>query len=112
MLIPRGDAKCNKRLNFIRLDIGARAKCRVERFHNIACRSAFNPVPDGLAVTAPGNQPVFSEKGQMLGYRRVSNSQKFGKLTNRLFSFHQLAQDQQPVTVRHRLEKFASLIGS
>lgn len=64
------------------LRMGAHTKGCVEHFHDVARRSAFDPVPDRLAVTTPRDEPVFSQKRQMLRYRRIPNAQEFGKLAN------------------------------
>lgn len=60
---------------------------------------AFDTVPDGLRIPASGYQTVPAQKRQMLGYRRIANAEEFGKLTDRLLTVDQPAQDQQPVSV-------------
>lgn len=46
--------------------VGMYTKSRVEHFHDVARRAAFDPIPDRLAITPPGDEPVFAQERQVL----------------------------------------------
>ena len=66
---------------------------------------AADRIPDRLSVPASDDQAIFAQQRQMLGYSRVANAQEFREFAHRALLLDQLADDDQAMTVRHRLRR-------
>src|SRR5690606_22100030 len=90
---PRGGMKLASRpgASALRRAIGS-----VKDLHHLPRHIALDAIPDGLPVSAAGDDPVPAQKRQMLRDRGITDAEEFGELADRLLAVDQPAQDHQP----------------
>ena len=64
-----------------------------------------------LALPAGIDQPLTAQYRQLLRQGRLNDTQQLLQLTDIALSVHQLAEQQQTVTIGQRLEQLMGLIG-
>jgi hypothetical protein len=66
---------------------------------------AGDGVPDGLTVTARRHEAILAQEREMLRDAGIADTEKLGKFSDRPLPLHELAENEQPVPVGHRLEE-------
>ena len=73
--------------------------------------TACHTVVDLLALAAGVDQPFAAQHRQLLGQRRLNNAQQLFQLADIALAVHQLAEQQQTVTIGQCLQQLMGLIG-